>query len=76
MAGKARPERVFSVGHTGGDLSLPEKVRSQVMPSPFPTMDAALHGQDQTSGGGHAGSPQGRPGAESESRRTAESERK
>jgi NADH dehydrogenase len=42
MMGKARPERVFSVGHTGGDLSLPEEVRTKVMPSPFPVMDATL----------------------------------
>lgn len=40
MIGRARPERVFSVGHTGGDLSLPEAVRKQVMPSPFPVLDA------------------------------------
>ena len=39
MIGTSRPERVFSVGHTGGDLSLPEKVRTQVMPNPFPVMD-------------------------------------
>ena len=39
MIGRARPERVFSVGHTGGDLSLPPKVREQVMPSPFPVMN-------------------------------------
>ena len=26
MVGRARPERVFSVGHTGGDLSLPDAV--------------------------------------------------
>ncbi len=25
MVGRARPERVFSVGHTGGDLSLPDE---------------------------------------------------
>jgi NADH dehydrogenase len=42
MMGKARPERVFSVGHTGGDLSLPEEVRTKIMPSPFPVMDATL----------------------------------
>jgi NADH dehydrogenase len=36
MIGRARPERVFSVGHTGGDLSLPDKVKEQVMPRPFP----------------------------------------
>ena len=40
MVGSARPERVFSVGHTGGDLSLPEEVRRRVMPSPFPVADA------------------------------------
>ncbi len=39
MVGRSRPERVFSVGHTGGDLSLPEKIRAQVMPSPFPVME-------------------------------------
>jgi len=41
MVGRARPERVFSVGHTGGDLSLPEAVRERIMPSPFPVADAA-----------------------------------
>ena len=40
MVGHARPERVFSVGHTGGDLSLPEEVRAKVMPNPFPIFDA------------------------------------
>jgi NADH dehydrogenase len=40
MIGRSRPERVFSVGHTGGDLSLPDSVRSEIMPSPFPVMDA------------------------------------
>ena len=38
MVGRARPERVFSVGHTGGDLSLPDKVKEQVMPRPFPIL--------------------------------------
>ena len=38
MIGRSRPERVFSVGHTGGDLSLPEAVRAEVMPSPFPVV--------------------------------------
>jgi NADH dehydrogenase len=51
MIGRARPERVFSVGHTGGDLSLPEAVRAQVMPSPFPAMHATLH-SDESAGGG------------------------
>ena len=48
MVGRSRPERVFSVGHTGGDLSLPEKIRAQVMPSPFPVMDAALSTREPT----------------------------
>jgi len=33
MIGRARPERVFSVGHTGGDL---------IQPRPFPNLDAAI----------------------------------
>jgi NADH dehydrogenase len=36
MVGRARKERVFSVAHTGGDLSAPDDVRARVMPSPFP----------------------------------------
>ncbi len=36
MVGHARPERVFSVGHTGGDLSLPDDVKKRIMPHPFP----------------------------------------
>jgi len=28
------------MGHTGGDLSLPEAVRRRVMPSAFPVFDA------------------------------------
>jgi NADH dehydrogenase len=39
MVGRARPERVFSVGHTGGDLSLPEEVRARVLPKPFPILE-------------------------------------
>jgi NADH:quinone reductase (non-electrogenic) len=39
MIGRARPERVFSVGHTGGDLSLPDEVKAKVMPKPFPLLD-------------------------------------
>ena len=39
MVGRARPERVFSVGHTGGDLSLPDEVKAKVMPKPFPILD-------------------------------------
>jgi NADH:ubiquinone reductase (H+-translocating) len=39
MVGRARPERVFSVGHTGGDLSLPDEVKVKVMPKPFPLLE-------------------------------------
>ena len=39
MVGRGRPERVFSVGHTGGDLSLPDDVKSKVMPKPFPVLE-------------------------------------
>ena len=39
MVGRARPERVFSVGHTGGDLSLPDDVKAKVMPKPFPILE-------------------------------------
>jgi NADH:ubiquinone reductase (H+-translocating) len=39
MIGSARPERVFSVGHTGGDLSLPDEVKAKVMPKPFPVLE-------------------------------------
>ena len=38
-SGAARPERVFSVGHTGGDLSLPDEVKAKVMPKPFPVLE-------------------------------------
>jgi NADH dehydrogenase len=34
--GSTRPERVFSVGHTGGDLSAPDSVLSAIMPFRFP----------------------------------------
>ena len=39
MVGRSRPERVFSVGHTGGDLSLPDEVKARIMPNPFPVVD-------------------------------------
>jgi hypothetical protein len=41
MVGRARPERVFSVAHVGGDLSTPESVRSIVEPSQFPGAGSA-----------------------------------
>ena len=34
--GRGRPEREFSVLHTGGDLSLPAEVRAVVQPNPLP----------------------------------------
>ncbi len=42
MLGRARPERVFSVGHTGGDLSLPDEVKAKVMPRAFPILESDL----------------------------------
>ena len=38
MVGRNRVERVFSVAHTGGDLSAPDAVRAEVEPNPFPAM--------------------------------------
>jgi len=43
MVGRNRVERTFSVGHTGGDLSAPEAVREQIMPTPFPEISATLN---------------------------------
>ncbi len=62
MIGRSRPERVFSVGHTGGDVSLPDSVRAKIMPSPFPAMDAHL-GPDEaaTTGPRRDGSPASEP---------------
>ncbi len=42
MIGRARPERVFSVGHTGGDLSLPEEIKVKVLPKSFPILESDL----------------------------------
>jgi NADH dehydrogenase len=36
--GRGRPEREFSVMHTGGDLSLPPEVRLLVQPKPLPVL--------------------------------------
>ena len=62
MVGRARPERVFSVGHTGGDLSLPDEVKAKVMPKPFPVLEDQMGWADlvarigsPTSGNGDAG---------------------
>jgi NADH dehydrogenase len=58
MVGHSRPERVFSVGRTGGDVSLPESVRKEIMPTPFPGMEAVLAMQHHN-GGAKAGSEPG-----------------
>jgi NADH:ubiquinone reductase (H+-translocating) len=39
--GRARPEREFSVMHTGGDLSLPAEARAIVQPKPLPLLHAS-----------------------------------
>ena len=36
MVGRSRVERVFSVAHTGGDLSTPDKVRARGLTEPVP----------------------------------------
>jgi NADH dehydrogenase len=45
LVGRSRVERVFSVAHTGGDLSAPPEVRALVQPNAFPaaTPDSAEH---------------------------------
>jgi NADH:ubiquinone reductase (H+-translocating) len=43
MVGRNRVERTFSVGHTGGDLSAPDAVREQIVPTPFPEIRATLN---------------------------------
>jgi NADH dehydrogenase len=53
IIGRSRPERFFSYGHTGGDLSLPEAIRRRIMPSPFPVFEALAkmaRGQPQDPG--------------------------
>jgi NADH dehydrogenase len=46
FVGRARPEREFSVRHTGGDLSLPADVRAIVQPAPMPVLDAVREPQE------------------------------
>ena len=50
MIGRARPERAFSVGRTGGDLSTPGVARAVVQPSAFPVVDAAHEPRADPSG--------------------------
>ena len=38
MLGRSRDERVFSVGHTGGDLSAPKVALDVINPQRFPAM--------------------------------------
>jgi NADH:ubiquinone reductase (H+-translocating) len=38
MVGRTRTERVFSVAHTGGDLSAPDAARAKLLPAPFPAL--------------------------------------
>jgi NADH dehydrogenase len=45
FVGRARPEREFSVMHTGGDLSLPADVRAIVQPKPLPVYSQQLASQ-------------------------------
>ena len=40
--GRSRQERDFRVGHTGGDLSLPDDVKAKVMPRAFPVVESDL----------------------------------
>jgi NADH dehydrogenase len=39
MIGRTRTQRVFSVGHTGGDLSAPKAVRAVITPNSFPAIE-------------------------------------
>ena len=52
--GRGRPEREFSVMHTGGDLSTPMTVRSIIQPNPLPAYDPApdADGSPSTAGTG------------------------
>jgi NADH dehydrogenase len=65
MIGRSRPERVFSVGHTGGDVSLPESVRRRIMPSPFPVVAALrdMHPQQPPGPWAEAATDPGGPSA-------------
>lgn len=46
MVGRSRAERVFSVAHTGGDLSAPEQVRAVVAPNPYPALQPQTDGEE------------------------------
>jgi NADH dehydrogenase len=55
MIGRGRAEREFSVAHTGGDLSLPDQIRKQVQPNPFPVVEAEGTASFGTSDPHHTG---------------------
>ena len=46
MVGKTRSERIFSLGHTGGDLSAPESVRRVLTSSTYPELAASRTAED------------------------------
>ena len=50
MIGRGRAEREFSVAHTGGDLSLPDRVKEKVEPRLFPVVE-----ESGSPGGGKEG---------------------
>ncbi len=50
--GRGRPEREFSVMHTGGDLSLPADVRAAVEPNPFPVARLTITPPSDAAGSG------------------------
>jgi NADH dehydrogenase len=50
MIGRGRAERDFSTAHTGGDLSLPDRVKEKVEPKLFPVVE-----ESGSSGGGKEG---------------------
>ena len=52
--GKGRPEREFSVMHTGGDLSTPMAVRTVIQPNPLPAYQPAVAPDDFDEGSGAA----------------------
>jgi NADH:ubiquinone reductase (H+-translocating) len=49
MVGATRDERVFSVAHTGGDLSSPDSVRSILTGSDFPEVEGAAPQVEESS---------------------------
>jgi hypothetical protein len=52
MIGRGRGERQFSTAHAGGDLSLPESVRTVVQPVLYPVLETQEQTTDVTNGDG------------------------